>query len=104
MAALVLAPSRAPASASDPHWTTRTPPAAGETALDEIEQFVRAVVEQLRPEPAEGADAPRVTRQQSANTQTAGPDATGACPYRWCAGGGGSTHGQVHGGQPRPLG
>ena len=55
MASLVLAPSHAPEPASDPHWTTRTPPAAGETALDEIEQFVRAVVEQLRPEPAEGA-------------------------------------------------
>jgi hypothetical protein len=55
MASLVLAPSSAPESASDSHWTTSTPPAGGETALDEIEQFVRAVVKQLRPGPAAGA-------------------------------------------------
>ena len=64
MPAAVLAPSRAAEPGSDPHWTTSTPPAAGETALDEVEQFVRAVVEQLLPEPAAvarpGPGRPRV--------------------------------------------
>ena len=64
MASLVLAPSRAPAPVDAPHWTTTTPPSAGETALDEIEQFVRAVVEELLPEPVDlgrrGPGRPRV--------------------------------------------
>ena len=65
MPSALLAPCLPDQPPADPHWTASPGvPPAGDTLLDEIEQFVRAVVEQLLPDPAEvarsGPGRPRV--------------------------------------------